>query len=322
MKLSKKILITLSILLTAAILALLFAFLAITNFTSYGSSLTVNKDAALLSTNSDGIKILQLSDIQTSNIIECAMAYPTVKRLVDKTRPDLIVLTGDNISNGSGEDVLTAFISLMDSFEIPWAPVFGNHDPNSKVPMLDICAALEKSEYCLFKTGNLKDRFGNYFYNLEIDGNVIRSLIFMDSEKEGFTEEQVGWYKDTVTEIKNVEGHTVPSFVFFHIPIPETASAHQKYKDDPTVGSGKQVDEVRVQDLDYGFFSAVKELCSTDALFFGHDHRNNTFIEYEDVLFCYGRKTGITVYFEPGTVGANLITVTADNFGVERVDWK
>ena len=322
MKLSKKILIAFIILLIIGTLFLLGMFFAITNFTAYGSSLGINKEENILFSDEDEIKILHLSDIQTSNIFECAMAYPTVKRVVEKTRPDLIVLTGDNISNGSGDDVLSAFINLMDSFEIPWAPVFGNHDPNSAVPMENICSALENSKYCLFETGNLKDRYGNYFYNLEIDRKVARSLIFMDSEKEGFTEEQVSWYKNTVNDIESDTGNPVPSFVFFHIPIPETLTAHEQYKSDSSIGSGEQVDEVRVQSLDNGFFSAIKECGSTDALFFGHDHRNNTFIECDDVMFCYGRKTGITVYFEPGTVGANLITVTADDFTVNRINWK
>jgi hypothetical protein len=188
--------------------------------------------------------------------------------------------------------------------------------------MDNICHAFEKSEYCLFKTGDLTARYGNYYYNLEIGGEIVRSLIFMDSEKEGFTSEQVAWYKDTVTKIASDAGKQIPSFAFFHIPIPETIAAHEQYALNPNNGSGTQVDPVRVQSLDTGFFSAVKDLGSTDALFYGHDHRNNTFIEYDNVLFCYGRKTGITVYFEPGTVGANLITVTADDFTVNRVNWK
>lgn len=311
-----------SVLLLAGFLLLAVLLSAVAGFRAYGSRLEVDRGGGLLSTDGDSVKILHLSDVQTSNIIECAMAYPTVKQMVKKTEPDLIVLTGDNISNDSGYDVLAAFVGLMDSFEIPWAPVLGNHDPNSAVPMEELCRALENSEYCLFKTGNLSDRYGNYRYDLSIGGETVRSLIFMDSEKEGFTAEQVRWYGETVSSLPLCDGEILPSFAFFHIPIPETAAAHEQYALDPTVGSGVQVDEVRTQALDEGFFSEVKRLGSTDALFYGHDHRNNTFIEYEDVLFCYGRKTGITVYYEPGVLGANLITVTADGFTVERVDCK
>ncbi|MBQ8321466.1 MAG: metallophosphoesterase [Clostridia bacterium] len=297
-------------------------FFTITNFTSYNTSLTVDEDNRLLSSDGESITILQLTDVQTANLIECAMAYPSVKRMVDKCKPDMIVLTGDNISDNSDTMVLSAFISLMDSFELPWALVFGNHDRNSAVSMEDICSSIEASRYSLFKTGYLDDRYGNYYYNIELQGETVRTLIFMDSAKSNFTEEQVEWYENTVSSISKREGEVIPSFVFFHIPIQQTEAAHQIYAENSSVGSGIQADKVDVQDEDTGFFDTAKTLGSTDALFYGHDHRNNTFIEYEDILFCYGRKTGTTVYFEPGMTGANLITVTADDFTVERVDWK
>lgn len=305
-----------------SIIFILILFFAITNFISYTSSLTVDEAKRTLSSNEESITILQLSDVQTANLIECAMAYPSVKRMVDKCRPDMIVLTGDNISNNSDVTVLSAFINLMDSFELPWALVFGNHDRNSAVPMKDICSSLEASRYSLFKTGYLDDRYGNYYYNIELQGETVRTLIFMDSAKSNFTEEQVEWYENTVSSISKREGEVIPSFVFFHIPIQQTEAAHQLYAENPTVGSGIRADKIDVQNEDTGFFDTAKALGSTDALFYGHNHKNNTFIEYEDILFCYARKTSVTVYFEPGMTGANLITVTADDFAVERVDWK
>lgn len=313
--------IVLSILALLAAISLIFTgvmFFAIKGFESYETSVTVDEDAQVIRTDGDEVRILRFSDVQTKNLIECAIAYPTVKRLVKKYQPDIIILTGDNISDGSGELVLKAFIDLFDSFEIPWALVFGNHDRNSANSMQEICSALEGSEYCLFKTGYMDDRYGNYHYNIEIGGRVVRTLIFMDSEKSNFTDEQVEWYRDTVNEISEQEGRVVPSFVFFHIPIQETNDAYKLYLEDPSVGDGF-IEDPRVQSENTGFFDAVKELSSTDALFFGHDHLNNAIIEYDDVLFCYAMKTGYTVYYDFDRMGANLITVSAENFTIEMV---
>ncbi len=52
---------------------------------------------------------------------------------VEVTKPDLIVLTGDNIY-GEMDDSGTVWDELctkMDSYEIPWLSVFGNHDNES-----------------------------------------------------------------------------------------------------------------------------------------------------------------------------------------------
>lgn len=299
-----------------------FAF-AVTNFKAYGSSLNVNKETCTLSGGGEEIKILQLSDVQTSNLIESATAYPMIKRLVKRTEPDLIVLTGDNISNGSKKGVLNTFIRLMDSFEIPWAPVFGNHDIRSALSPKEICKAYEQSEYCLFKEGNIANRYGNYYYKIERDGKIEYSLLFMDSADSNFTKEQVDWYENTIIEISSECGYTVPSFVFYHIPIEETLAAHEAYAIDSSIGTGRQVSKVRTQKVNTGFFDKVLALGSTKALFFGHDHRNNTHIRYQDVLFCYATKTGKTVYYERDSLGGNLITLYADtSFTVERVDGK
>ena len=58
------------------------------------------------------------------------LCYDFIRETVEKTEPDLIIITGDLIygaydDNGS---VLLDFIRFMESFDIPWAPVFGNHD--------------------------------------------------------------------------------------------------------------------------------------------------------------------------------------------------
>ena len=59
--------------------------------------------------------------------------YDHIRSLVTQSHPDLILFTGD-VVYGSFDDsgeILDDFISFMDSLEIPWSMVFGNHDNES-----------------------------------------------------------------------------------------------------------------------------------------------------------------------------------------------
>lgn len=67
---------------------------------------------------------------------------------VAQAYPDLIIITGD-IVYGSFDDsgaTLRWMCKLLDSFEIPWAPVFGNHDNESKMGVAWQCRQLEKKQ--------------------------------------------------------------------------------------------------------------------------------------------------------------------------------
>lgn len=294
-------------------------FESIKNYEPYTSSLVVNKDENLLISDKESIKILQLTDLQTKNLFECAMAYPTVKKLVEENKPDLIVLTGDNVSNGANYGVVMAMIELFDSFEIPWALVLGNHDHSDYVTEEEMSLMFENSKYGIYQTGSITNKHGNYYYNLSLNGEIVRTLIFMDDSDYAINEEQIEWYKNTVNMISEKEGKVVPSFVFFHIPTQETAIALSMYEQDSSIGSGFAYKDDTMVDADAGFFDAVKQLGSTEAIFYGHNHFSNAIIKYEGVLLCYGMKSAYTVDYNVDRVGGNLITITSDGFDVERV---
>ena len=294
-------------------------FDAIKNYEPYTSSLVVDKDANLLVSDKESIKILQLTDLQTKNLFECSMAYPTVKQLVKENKPDLIVLTGDNVSNEANYGVVMAMIELFDSFEIPWALVLGNHDHSDYVTEEEMSLMFENSKYGIYQTGSITNKHGNYYYNLSLNGEIVRTLIFMDDSDYTINEEQIEWYKNTVNMISENEGKVVPSFVFFHIPTKETAIALSMYEQDNSIGSGFAFKDDTIVDVDAGFFDAVKQLGSTEAIFYGHNHFSNAIIKYEGVLLCYGMKSAYTVDYHVDRVGGNLITITSDDFTIERV---
>ena len=74
----------------------------------------------------EDFKILMFTDTQLwSDLKVNSKCYDEMDALVEKTNPDLIVLPGDNLSALASRFSIHNFISHMDSYKIPWAPVFG-----------------------------------------------------------------------------------------------------------------------------------------------------------------------------------------------------
>ena len=148
------------------------------------------------------VKILQITDMQV--IDSSQRRYPDrirpdeiaawapenfdaqcgnhIRSLIAQSSPDLIIITGD-IVYGSFDDsgeTLRWMCSLMDSFEIPWAPVFGNHDNESKKGVAWQCEQLVKSEYCLFKRGSVSGN-SNYTVGIAAGDELVRIIHMLDS---------------------------------------------------------------------------------------------------------------------------------------------
>lgn len=143
-------------------------------------------------------KILNLADIQFGDTLDFGqrgLTKDTVKALIEQEKPDLITLTGDQVWTQTQRFSQKEFCKMMDSFGIPWAPVFGNHDGEGNVDKNWLADRYMESEYCLFKKGpNNIGGVGNYIVNIMENGKIAESLIFMDSgaskSYEGIRDEQ------------------------------------------------------------------------------------------------------------------------------------
>ena len=295
------------------------SYLQITNFQTYDSNLEIDKENNLLyKTSDEDIKILQLSDIQIDNYKESIDPFTKIKTLIKRTKPHLIVLTGDNLDNPAEKKHFEKLVSFMDSFEIPWAPVYGNHDHWAKVSIKEQNTIFENSENCLFKTGDITNSNGNYYYTIMNENNALYSLIFMDSMETGFTTNHTTWYEKTIKEINSKNNKNVPSMLFFHIPLPELNNAYEYYELNPSSGDGYKGEAFCLQEENVGMFNKIIELNSTKILAFGHDHINTLHVKYKDVMFCYGLKTGYTSYYDENIQGGCLYTITNSNVLIDR----
>ena len=112
--------------------------------------------------------ILNLSDPQLSNaewqegreagkLLRDTLAY-----LVERCKPDLITVSGDLAWAGELESYAN-LADLLDSYGIPWAPVFGNHDQQGGTEMLERQADILMSrKNCLLEKGDPALGCGNY----------------------------------------------------------------------------------------------------------------------------------------------------------------
>lgn len=269
-----------------------------------------------------------------------------IKSLISQTHPDLIFITGDMVY-GSFDDAGTTmewFCKMMDSFEIPWAPTFGNHDNESRKGVDWQCAQLEKSQYCLFKRGAVSGN-ANYTVGIAIGDALIRLLHMADSngcrgsedprviKKSGLYADQLALFEENAARVSAAQGRAVPAFMAFHIAEEAFIEAEiaKGYKTEERNGYVIGVD-VEAKDGDFGCksertvfqkaegdFRAFLKNCAIDGVFCGHCHNINTCISHEGVRYVYGLKTGQYDYHLPGQLGGTLVTLEGDSFDIRHV---
>ena len=134
--------------------------------------------------NKKDFVILTLADIQVHDrfrLDKNRVIYNTIKGAIEKAKPDLIVLLGDNCW-GYSRQCYRRLVTIMDGFGIPWAPVFGNHDCEGNADIAYLSNILEKGKHCLFRPGpRTVTGVGNYAINVVRNGKIIHSLFLFDS---------------------------------------------------------------------------------------------------------------------------------------------
>lgn len=285
-------------------------------------------------------KILQITDVHILNDEKKdAKAFKTITAMVETTNPDMIILTGDLTSEKENFTAFKTGCAFFESFNIPWAFVFGNHegldikyeenevlDPEKIADRQTLSDYLESLPNCIYEAGDENvDGMGNYYYNVKDDnGKVITSLIMMDShsydEENGgydhFHDNQIEWYENTIKSIaKQVNGDeskVVPSLAFFHVPMQEYMTAYDEAKGTNNLLWGfcfpKEDGTPAVDDQ---MFEKMAELGSTKGCFAGHDHMNNFSVMKDGIRLTYGLSCDHNIYMVP-VRGGILINIKND----------
>lgn len=276
-------------------------------------------------------KILNLADIHFSDygyrLPLSLEGEATIRRLVAQVKPDLIVLSGDNVCSDGTYYAMRQVTDLMESFGVPWAPIYGNHDDEGNCDLNYLADVMATGKHCLMRKGDPDMGVGNYIVNIvekNADGtrDIVESLIMMDSHHTQPNEKQKQWYAWAAEGAKRLSGGKAEVSVFMHIPLPEYRIAYDEAWDAENGGwrggyaAQGELNETVCCERDgngdpvqRGFFDAVKASGNTKYIFCGHDHMNDFSLEYEGVRLTYMLKLGYASGFQPGFNGGTQIVV-------------
>ena len=264
-------------------------------------------------------RILQLTDLHLGFSFiskgKDKLALDAVREIIEKSKPDMMVLTGDlifpflpkagTLNNRKQAKKLMAF---LDGFEIPYTMVFGNHDceMGSTCNKEELAELYKEGRYCIFTEGrkNLTG-VGNFLIELvDYSGKVLLPLVMLDSNMYGaggwfysgfdrIQDNQVDWCMERLDALKQ-EYPDVKAMAFFHMPLREFKEAYEKMKlGDRSViyqhGSIAEKDDYfGISKFEGTFFDRAVENGVIKWMFCGHDHLNTLSLLYKGIQMTYG----------------------------------
>lgn len=248
------------------------------------------------------LKILQFTDthieLKEKKNLE---VYFTVEKVMLAENPDLVVLTGDIVTENDPQEAILKLINIFVKNKTPWVMVFGNHESEHNLPREKLADFIEKLPYCLNKNTADSDGYSNFILPVFGKNNKpVAQLYFMDSNTNStleqtvggwgwFTHKQVSWYRRQSSLLTQSNGgKPFPALAFFHIPLPEYTAAWNN-KLNPPVGV-KNENECSPE-INTGMFAAMLESGDVMGTFVGHDHINDYIGVQYGIALAYGRIT-------------------------------
>ncbi len=309
-------------------------FVTAMSLTACGGKSYSPKDYILELPYMSNFKILHLTDIHMADKDDQDLHYAFLDKLITEANGpsqneiDFMVVTGDLFTFANKATAKKLFI-FLDSYDIPWSVVFGNHDEQTYFSVEWMTSYLNNfGSKCYFLDRQDDNVNGNCNFAINLmQGNTIHDqLILMDSNRyhfgsyngyDYFKDNQIKWYSDLVDYTKEQNGGAiVNSLMFYHIPLYEINDAYEKGE----IKYGEKRENTCPPDYNSGFFDVIKAKGSTKGMFFGHDHINNFEALYEGVTFCYGIKSTNRIYYDEDMLGYQTITIKDDHsFSIERV---
>ncbi|WQF76998.1 Putative calcineurin-like phosphoesterase domain, ApaH type, metallo-dependent phosphatase [Colletotrichum destructivum] len=217
-----------------------------------------------------------------------------IGRILDVEKPDLVVLTGDQLHHDipDSKSALFKVVAPIIERSIPFAAVFGNHDSEgtyalSRAAQMSI---LQDLPFSLCEPGpEHVDGIGNFYLQVLAPAPSqlpLSTLYFLDShgripseiqnpDYDPIKQSQIDWFTDTsraqrlAREKDDSESSCFHlSLAFQHIPLPEFRDPYL------SIRNGQQGEPPETPSLNSHFYAALVE-GGVSALGCGHDHVNN-----------------------------------------------
>jgi len=326
-----------------------------------GKQVTVSKPVPRIGENGK-FKIMQVADLHLSTGVGvCRDPMPEghngghceadprtfefIGKVLDDEKPDLVVLSGDQLNGDTAPDAQTAIFKYAELFikrKIPYATIFGNHDDEKTLSRAGQMSLIESLPYSLSEAGPEEiDGVGNYYVEVLARGSSKHSALtiylldthaYSPDEKsfrgyDWIKKNQIDWFKTSAESLRKAHKEyslTHMDLSFIHIPLPEYRDADMK-----------MVGELREQITAPGFNSGFKDALVEEGVVLvsvGHDHANEFCALSKDdqdlpaLWMCYEGGSGFGGYGGYGgyhrrvrlfEVDANEARITT----YKRVEW-
>lgn len=202
----------------------------------------MNEEKKTLRFRKDGkFRILQLADVQEIPLFSDDTDL-MLKAAVEKLKPDLVILTGDQIKGYAPsfflgnrrenfEKVITRMMKPIVDAGVPFGVTFGNHDSQVGVTKAEQLEFFQTFPGCVAE--NEEHLPGAATFHLPIlsskEDKTVFNIYVVDSHEdavfggyEPIDEKQLRWYRKVRDGLAEANGgKVVPSMVFQHVPMPE-----------------------------------------------------------------------------------------------------
>ena len=312
-----------------------------------GASALTPTEERHLKFNSDGkFTILNLSDFQ-DGALGNPLTNDFIEKSIEKYKPDLIVLTGDNIAGYrcptklQAKAAVDSFMKVFEKMGVPVAIVFGNHDSQNSVSRETQMKWYESYSCNIsYDEGDSIDGVGTYnvpIYSSDGSDKVSFNLFMFDSgandEVNGgydhLKQNQIDWYKQTSEKLNEENGGTVYSIAFQHIIVKEIYDALKvtDHDGDNTIKSkgvyytlpddaaaGSTLGEAPMPGtINSGEYQAFLDEGNVLATVSGHDHVNSFVIPYKGIDIINTPTSGMGSYGNKATRGGRVFVLDENN---------
>lgn len=279
----------------------------------------MNKEPYLRFRKDGTFRILHITDLQES-------IYPrkdTIRllcALLNNTRPDLVIMTGDQLKGYSPwfrlagksgvQNTIKMLTDPMERRRIPYAVTFGNHDIQCGISNEEQAELYRQQPYGVCpEEGAAAGTFDLTVHRH--DGPEALRLYLIDSgnitahgQYAPPSDEVLDWLRGRLA------GEKLPSMLFQHIPLPEYRKCRHVIANEP----------VCVPERNAGEFDILRANGRVMAVFCGHDHKNDFVGRVDGIDLGYTPSCGFACYGPGVNRGGRLLTFHENNPGAYETE--